>query len=196
MLHGTLSREWIPFCWCELPRWKEQLPWTAKVPRHRLGRRTSQIHPSHHQAGAASYGAAQSQLHSSQRGPVYKVLGKEAAKYNELIVEVLWLSLWASGGGRASGVRHETHLLGNGGLQWQWPGKGCDRHKHRAQSEPQNTWGQGWQRAGETAIARDLHMKHTGQVYWRCARNWSSTIILHSLLTMLFLLHQTFYTHS
>lgn len=32
---------------------------------------------------------------------------------------------------------------------------------HRAQSELQSTWDQGWQMAGETAIARDLHIKET-----------------------------------
>lgn len=156
MPHGRLSGGWIPSCWCELPRWKEQLPWTAKVRTHRQGRRTSQIHPSHPPAVAASYGAAQSQLHSSQRGPAYTALEKETAKHSELTHGVLQGVLWASGGGW-----QDTHLLESAGLQWQWPGKGCDRHKHRAQSEPQSTWGRCWQRAGETAIARDLHVKET-----------------------------------
>lgn len=163
MLHGTLSREWIPSCWCEPPRWRERLPWTAEVPRHRLGKRTSQIHPSHRQAGAASYGAARSQLHSSQPGPAYKVLRKEEVNCDENAVGELWLSPRASGGGRGSGGWQETDLRGNGGLPWRWQGRGCDRHMHRAQSELQSTWGQGWQRAGETAIATDLHIKENTQ---------------------------------
>lgn len=73
---------------------------------------------------------------------------------------VLTVSFWRAGEG-VIGRWQETHLLGNGGLRYQWLGKGCDRHKHRAQSEPQSTWDQGWQRAAGTAVARDLHMKQT-----------------------------------
>lgn len=42
---------------------------------------------------------------------------------------------------------------------------------HRAQSELQSTWDRGWQMAGETAIARDLHIKET---YKPGLLNWPS----------------------
>lgn len=73
--------------WYELPRWREQKPWTVRELRRKPGRRTIQIHRIHSQAASVSGGVAQFQQHSNSLSPVCTNLGGKCRKQNKTLLD-------------------------------------------------------------------------------------------------------------
>lgn len=87
MPHGMPSLRCTLSGWYELPRWREQKPWTVRELRRRPGRRTIQIHRTHSQAASVSDGVAQFQQHSNSLSPVCTDLGGKWRKQNKTLLD-------------------------------------------------------------------------------------------------------------
>lgn len=71
MPHDMPSLRCILSGWYELPRWREQKPWTARELRRKPGRRTIRIHRTHSQEALVSGGVVQFQQHNNSLSPAY-----------------------------------------------------------------------------------------------------------------------------